>query len=197
MYDDSDETQFDPNPLGGRQRLLPRNTFKAVASVVVTAPVESRAVPSLAELPLFRGRLVEAPPLASTLSLPEPVVRREADIATVRVPKLPITTLARGGKLTMLSIAGLLALVIISILATRSDDVRVEAAAISAALGGETLDATVHAVAEVEQPPDEIVIDAPVVHRTARSRVNVHAKRPLLAVDVSTPLGDLAKVRRR
>jgi hypothetical protein len=192
MYDDSDKTQFDPNPLGGRQRLLPKRTFKAVASVIVQAA----PVPTLAELPLFKGRLVEAPAFGDPLALPPlPLARREVDISTVRVPKLPLHPNAFGSRLTMLSIAGLLALVIISILATRSDGVRLEAAAISATLGGETIDATVQGVADVEQPPVEITIDAPIVHRVAKLHLKRMTKRPQLAVDVSTPLGDLAKRR--
>ena len=182
MYDDSDNTQFDPSPLGSRQRLLPRRTFKAVASVVAQVPSVAR--------PAFAAMCVEAPAFGNPLV-------READIPTWHVPKLQPSR--RTFDRRLLPIGGLLALVIIAIFATRSGDgVRiVEAASISAAVGSETIDNAFHSVTGVEQPPAELVSAPRLTPKLAHVRARRMAKRPLLALDVSTPLGDLAKLHRR
>jgi hypothetical protein len=200
MYDDdtSEATQFDPTPWGSRQRVLPRRTFKAVASVVAHAPV---AAPSLV------ARVAQS--AADEVPTFGPPLVREADIPTWRVPKLELypTMPRRRIDLRMwLPIGGLVSIVIIALLGARiGGDIGADATSISAALLGETSDGRFHIVTNVEDPPAAPAVEAPAVHppiaiakaKHASVRVSHGSKRPQLAVDVSTPLGDLANKRRR
>lgn len=196
LYDDDDHTQFDPSPWGSRQRVLPRRTFKAVASVVAQAPVAE--VPSVAQS--LAARVAQNVVAADLPSFGTPVVR-EADIPTWRVPKLALyPTKPRNLDLRLwLPIAGLVSIVIIALLGARlgGGDLRADATSISAALLGETSDGRYHNVANVEDPPAPAAVDAPRPIARAKRAKHVASKRPLLAVDVSTPLGDLAREHRR
>src|SRR5512146_3146000 len=156
MYDDdtTEATQFDPTPWGSRQRVLPRRTFKAVASVIAQAP----AVPNLV------ARVAQMVP-AEVPTFGPPIVR-EADIPTWRVPKLalyPTKPRARLDLRMWLPIGGLVSIVIIALLGARlGGDLRADATSISAALLGETSDGRFHIVTNVEDPP--AAVEAPVVH---------------------------------
>jgi len=213
MYDDNDDaTQFDPSPWGNRQRVLPRRTFKAVASVVAQAPVVAMP-PVVAHAPAV------APSLAARVAqsvVPDeapmfgtPIVR-EADIPTWRVPKLALYPTMPRKQVDLrlwLPIGGLVSIVIIALLGARlSGDVHADATSISAALLGETSDNRFASVANVEDPPAPPAVELSVAHHPIAFEKAKHAsvritsrasKRPLLAVDVRTPLGDLANKRRR
>jgi hypothetical protein len=56
MFDDDDATEYDPNPLGARQRMVPRSTFRAVA----TSPNAGTVAPVVT--PLFIPIVHAAPP---------------------------------------------------------------------------------------------------------------------------------------
>jgi hypothetical protein len=204
QYDDGDErTQFEPSPWGSRQRVLPRHTFKAG-----TGTSSAARLPGVAPM--------EAPPVAANLVAPSteptfvptftmPVVS-EADIPTWRVPKLALypTKPRRQLDLTLwLPIGGLVSIVIIALLgAGLRGDPRADATSISAALLGEPSDSAFQIVANVEEPPappappaeEEVVVVAKPKHASVRAH---HVARRRLNVDVSTPLGDLVRRRRR
>ena len=212
MYDDNDDaTQFDPSPWGNRQRVLPRRTFKAVASVVAQAPVVAQP-PAPVVAPSLAARVAQSVVPAEAPMFGTPLVR-EADIPTWRVPKVALypTMPRKHVDLRLwLPIGGLVSIVIIALLGARlSGDMHVDATSISAALLGETSDNRFYSVANVEDPPappappalESAVSHQPIAFAKAKHasvRVASHAsKRPLLAVDVRTPLGDLANKRRR
>ena len=201
MYDDNDATQFDPTPWGSRQRVLPRRAFKAVASIVAPPVAPVPVVPSLA------ARVAQSMVPADVPSFGTPIVH-EADIPTWRVPKIQLYPKPRKHvDLWMwLPIGGLVSIVIIALVGARMNgDVHADATSISAALVGETSDNRFHIVANVEDPPAPPAVELPALHhpiavvavKHASMRPSRASNRPRLAVDVMTPLGDLANKRSR
>jgi hypothetical protein len=178
MYDDDDEaTQFELSPLGSRQRLRPPSTFRAVATTpTASTPLVARLAPPFPAAPIAVA------------------VVREADIATVRVPRLPPAPRSPLLRLRV-PVAGILISAVFAIVIARPDrDISLAASAVSAQLAGETTADPFHVVTSVEDPPAPLaVVVVPRKHASGTKRT---ARRPTLAVDTSTPLGDLARHRR-
>jgi hypothetical protein len=202
MYDDDDTafehadeaTLFEPCPWGSRQRCMPRRTFKAAVSVAKPPPV-----------PRALARPVAPAPAPAFPSLPvmfvpaEPLRRdRERYIATERVPRVSLlapkpSQLRR--RLTIIAVplgalVGVLALVF-----ARPAAARVETASPLARLV-DADDVPIHVVSNIEQPPAAQPTVTPHAVRATIVKPAHVAKRPTLAFDTSTPLGDLARRRR-
>jgi hypothetical protein len=186
-----DATEFEPCPWGSRQRVKPRATFKTAPAPVAHAALE---VPSL---PIAIA-IAATPPFVAW----NPVaVRGERDIATWRVPRVAVLTpkpspLRRRLAVIALPLGALALGGVLALVFARPAAPHLASASLLQARSPEPIDDEVYIVTNIEQPPAPSALPsspAPPTHKhTARA-----IKRPALAFDTATPLGDLAHHRRR
>jgi hypothetical protein len=192
MFDDNPEdTVFEPNPYGARQRVVPNIRFKAVASAIRELDPSQIIDEDL----IVTTRVPRLPP-------PPPRIVRTNVRLTARhmlpppppavMPELPASRLAHALSRFALPIGGVLVVVLLSLYLALPGHTRNSSAAIAPlAIGCETPTETFQLTTSDDEPPathDELSEPAPQrLHRANKSPRH----RKVVAVDSSTPLGNL------
>jgi hypothetical protein len=175
--DDGNSTEFDPTPWGSRQRVMPRRAFKAAVSVV--APLPPAPLPPISPSVVFE----QAPSWYVT-----PIVR-EADVPTWRVPKLlPPPNAPRFDMRRLrlwLPIAGLVTVLVLAFVGTRSNATHISAALTTSAPAPAITMATIEAPAPVAVAPVALASAEPVAPPIAKQIAVVVAKPVVVAKQVT------------
>jgi len=206
MYDDNEATEFELNPLGARQRVIPGRRFKAVASKItklVAEPAPEVVEPIIDEHMFVTERVPRLPPPRPMVSrsVPPPFIVRTNVRLTARLPMtphmppamlpvLPSSRLARVLARFALPIGGLAVMVLLSLylmLPGHARDLSARIAPLGAG-SGETPTETFQLTTSVDEPPDEPEV---VVQPTPERAHRAGKPRHVVAVDSSTPLGNL------
>ncbi len=210
---DDEVTTFDPKPWGAMQRVLPNARFTArtsgplqASSVAAIVPLRQPSQLSLlAALPVTLTPVAPTPVVPTRVTLAElPLTAYGAEIdSTMRVRRQPLTTRS----LIAVPLGAALAAIVILIAMAKpsapaaAGSIRMNPARVvevpmiapsSAKLASTAIAATqtgIETEIEVAAPPAPVV--APPAKRTSTKRA--HSKRPrkIIAVDASTPLGNL------
>lgn len=219
MYNDDEKTEFEANPMGARQRLIPSHVFRA-KQPIVAAPAEPLPEYAPAVVPEHTppGGFPALEPLGMIASLASPAraiaweapsyVAAVPSVAPRRPPTQAAAAQTRRSVSTWIasSLGALAGLAIALGLSARS----VEATAMDAGLAtveAEPIRAGWLETARESAPPPEIDLDAielaPVIVKraarpAARPQVSrASAKRRPVKVNASSALGDLRVVRSR
>jgi hypothetical protein len=182
MFDDNEATAFEPIPLGARQRVIPRRTFKAVPSMITELPLEE----ILDEQVIATQRVPRLPPP------PPHIIRTNVRLSArlpVRLPTAPTPPLLP----TLLSrfalpIGGAIVVALLCIYLMLPGHRHGLTAANVAPLGSgfDAPTANFQITTTDDEPPEAPAIETPTPEHPKRTR---HHK--IIAVDSATPLGNL------
>jgi hypothetical protein len=206
---DDEVTTFDPKPWGAMQRVLPNGRFSAgtrtsgplqASSVAMITPLPQRGPLSmLSAFPVTITPVRGAPVAAPLADLPLTAYGAEID-STMRVRRTPLT--ARS--LIAVPLGAALAAIVILIATAGSNgstpvaaSIRMNAAPvelpviapISADVAAAAAVGVTQATIETEAPA--AVVATPAVTKRATKRARSSRPRKIVAVDASTPLGNL------
>ena len=190
MFDDNEATQFEPVPLGARQRVIPRRTFKAVPSMITELPLEDL----LDEEVIVTARVPRLPPP------PPHIVRTNVRLSARLIPRpvavlppaprrhLPATILSRFA----LPVGGAIVVALLCLYLLLPGHAHGLTAANVAPLasGSDTPTASFQLTTADDEPP-EAPADAATTTAPERPKRARHRPRKVVAVDSSTPLGNL------
>jgi hypothetical protein len=196
--DDNDATEYDPNPWGSRQRLLPLASFVAAPAPITTPPIPPAVTYAAPIAPMTYASIALTTPLmhaASVAGMPVAVPMAQAapsPFITMRVPALPLHRRRRARlAIPMLGFAAVLLLALAYVL--KPPTIAPQAASISNPAVVEPLAMSSAGVVA------ETVPAAPTPVARAAQKPRVFAKRRQIKIDASitsSPLGQLRPSRR-
>jgi hypothetical protein len=207
MYDDDEATQYDPNPWGARQRLIPLATFvpapAPLAPPIVPAAV-AYAAPIAYAAPAPMARAAAPAPIAPfariAYAAAAPAPYAPAARVTLRVPALPMHPRRRARY--AIPMFGLAAIVCLAFAyAMKPATIASQTASIATPAIAEPLDMSASGVVAEIAPAElpAIAKPAPRVASRVAHKPRASAKRRPIKIDASitsSPLGHLRPSRR-